>query len=276
MDKLKIGYSPCPNDTFIFHAITHGLLPNCPPSSTILKDIEGLNLLAFKRKLDITKISFHALGHVRDDFVLLRSGGALGNGCGPLIVPKDPIRPVDLKGCTIALPGRYTTAALLLKLFDPSLDKLVYLPFDKIVLACQNGEVDAGVIIHESRFTYKNFTLNRIIDLGDWRENKTGNPILLGGILAKRNLGEEIHFFLETLISSSISYSYKSQDEVMKYIKFHSQELDDRVIRQHIDLYVNQYSIRYGPKGEAAINTLFSEAEKLGVLPKSDKPLFPQ
>ena len=276
MDKLKIGYSPCPNDTFIFHAITHGLLPNCPPSSTILKDIEGLNLLAFKRKLDLTKISFHALGHVRDDFVLLRSGGALGNGCGPLIVPKDPIRPVDLKGRTIALPGRYTTAALLLKLFDPSLDKLVYLPFDKIVLACQNGEVDAGVIIHESRFTYKNFTLNRIIDLGDWRENKTGNPIPLGGILAKRNLGEEIHFFLETLISSSISYSYKSQDEVMKYIKFHSQELDDRVIRQHIDLYVNQYSIRYGPKGEAAINTLFSEAEKLGVLPKSDKPLFPQ
>ena len=112
------------------------------------------------------------------------------------------------------------------------------------MLACQNGEVDAGVIIHESRFTYKNFNLNRIIDLGDWWENKTGKPIPLGGILAKRNLGEEIHFFLETLISSSISYSYKSQDEVMKYIKFHSQELDDRVIRQHIDLYVNQYSIR--------------------------------
>tara|TARA_B100000029_G_scaffold516253_2_gene628062 strand:+ start:65687 stop:66514 length:828 start_codon:yes stop_codon:yes gene_type:complete len=275
MDKLKIGYSPCPNDTFIFHAITHGLLPNCPPSSTILKDIEGLNLLAFKRKLDLTKISFHALGHVRDDYVLLRSGGALGNGCGPLIVAKDPIRPVDLKGRTIALPGRYTTAALLLRLFDPSLDKLVYLPFDKIVLACQNGEVDAGVIIHESRFTYKNFNLNRIIDLGDWWENKTGKPIPLGGILAKRNLGQEIHFFLETLISSSISYSYKSQDEVMKYIKCHSQELDDRVIRQHIDLYVNQYSFRYGPKGEAAINTLFSEAEELGVLPKSDKPLFP-
>ncbi|MCY3554127.1 MAG: 1,4-dihydroxy-6-naphthoate synthase [Gemmatimonadetes bacterium] len=274
MTALSLGYSPCPNDTFIFCALVQGRIPNAPKCREVLEDIETLNTLALERKLDLTKISFHALGHLRDHYVLLRAGGALGRGCGPLVVSREPLRPEQLKDKKIALPGRLTTAALLMRLFDPSLDQLVYLPFDQIMPACRRGDVDAGVIIHESRFTYAEYGLSQVIDLGAWWEEEAGHPIPLGGILARRDLGGDIHERLNRSIRSSIEFAYAHPDEVKPYIRRHSQEMDEKVMQQHIDLYVNQYSLQYGDDGEAAIRDLYDRAERAGIVPSSKYSLF--
>ena len=274
MTALSLGYSPCPNDTFIFCAMTRGRIPGAPRCREVLEDIETLNALALERKLDLTKISFHALGYLRDYYVLLRAGGALGRGCGPLVVSREPMRPERLKDGKIALPGRLTTAALLLRLFDPALDRLVYLPFDEIMPACRRGDVDAGVIIHESRFTFAAYGLSKVIDLGVWWEDVTGHPIPLGGILARRDLGAEMHERLNWSIRSSIEYAYAHPGEVRPYIRRHAQEMDEAVMQQHIDLYVNQYSLQYGDNGEAAIRDLYERAEQAGIVPASERSLF--
>lgn len=274
MTALSLGYSPCPNDTFIFCAMTQGLIPDAPTCREVLEDIETLNSLALERRLDLTKISFHALGHLRDHYVLLRSGGALGRGCGPLVVSREPCSPDRLKGRKIALPGQLTTAALLLRLFDPCLDQLVYLPFDEIMPACGRGDVDAGVIIHESRFTFAGYGLSQVIDLGAWWEAETGHPIPLGGILARRDLGGAMHERLDRSIRLSIEYAYAHPDEVMPYIRRHAQEMDEKVMQQHIDLYVNPFSLQYGDDGEAAIHDLFERAEQAGIVPSSQQSLF--
>ncbi len=274
MTALSLGYSPCPNDTFMFSAMIQGRIPDAPGCREVLEDIETLNTLALKRELDLTKISFHALGHLRDHYVLLRSGGALGRGCGPLVVSRERLQPEQLKDKKIALPGRLTTAALLLRLFDPGQDRLVYLPFDQIMPACRRGEVDAGVIIHESRFTFAEHGLSQVIDLGAWWEEETGHPIPLGGILARRDLGGAMHERLYRSIRSSIEYAYAHPDEVKPYIRRHAQEMDEAVMQQHIDLYVNQYSLQYGEEGEAAIRDLFKRAERAGIVPSSKHFLF--
>lgn len=274
MTALSLGYSPCPNDTFIFCAMTQGRIPDAPKCREVLEDIETLNTLARERRLDLTKISFHALGHLRDHYVLLRSGGALGRGCGPLVVAREPLRPEMLRGRKIALPGRLTTAALLLRLFDPGMERLIYLPFDQIMPACQRGEVDAGVIIHESRFTFAEHGLSQVIDLGAWWEEETGHPIPLGGILARRDLGGAMHERLNRSIRSSIEFAYAHPDEVKPYIRRHAQEMDESVMQQHIDLYVNQYSLQYGDDGEAAIRNLFERAERADIVPKSKRSMF--
>ena len=274
MTPLTLGYSPCPNDTFIFCALTQGRIPNAPPCREVLADIESLNSLALERKLDLTKISFHALAHLRDHYVLLRSGGALGRGCGPLVVSREPLSPERLKGKKIALPGRLTTAALLMRLFDPGLDRLVYLPFDEIMPACERGDVDAGVIIHESRFTFAGYGLSQVIDLGAWWEEETGHPIPLGGILARRDLGPSMHERLDHSIRSSIEFAYAHPGEVSSYIRHYAQEMDETVMQQHIDLYVNEYTLQYGVDGEAAINGLYARAEEAGIVPASGHSLF--
>lgn len=274
MTALSLGYSPCPNDTFIFCALTQGRIPDAPPCREVLEDIETLNSLALEHRLDLTKISFHALGHLRDHYVLLRVGGALGRGCGPLVVSREPCSPDRLKGRRIALPGRLTTAALLLRLFDPSLDQLVYLPFDEIMPACGRGDVDAGVIIHESRFTFGEYGLSQVIDLGAWWEEETGHPIPLGGILARRDLGGAMHERLDRSIRSSIEYAYVHPNEVRPYIRRYAQEMDESVMQQHIDLYVNEYSLQYGEDGEAAIHDLYARAEGSGIIPGSEQSLF--
>ena len=274
MTALSLGYSPCPNDTFIFCAMTHGMIPDAPLCREVLEDIETLNTLALERELDLTKISFHALGYLRDHYVLLRAGGALGRGCGPLVVSREPLQPDRLKGRKIALPGRLTTAALLLRLFDPALDRLVYLPFDEVMPACERGDVDAGVIIHESRFTFAEYGLSQVIDLGAWWEGETGHPIPLGGILARRDLGRAMHEQLDRSIRSSIEYAYAHPTEVRPYIRRYAQEMDESVMQQHIDLYVNEYSLQYGDEGEAAINDLYARAEEAGIVPASQHTLF--
>jgi 1,4-dihydroxy-6-naphthoate synthase len=275
MQHLSIGYSPCPNDTFIFYPLVHGLV-DCRGFSFTerLEDVETLNQLALKGALDITKISYHMLGFIRQDYCLLRSGGALGRGCGPLVVSRRFSQMEELRGKRIAVPGRYTTAYLLLRLFDPELENIVLLPFHEIMGAVANGDVDAGVIIHESRFTFPDYGLNKLLDLGDWWENETGHPIPLGGIVAKRTLGEETIVALERSLKSSVEYALAHPDEANDYIRAHSQEISDEVCAAHIELYVNSFSLDLGVEGKRAVTTLISRAEAAGLVPRSTEPVF--
>ena len=273
--KLSLGFSPCPNDTFIFEALVHGRVPCGGLSfSERLEDVETLNRLALDGVLDVSKISYHLLGHILDDYLLLRSGGALGRGCGPLLVAREPLEPGSLAGRRIALPGRYTTAALLLRLFDPSLADFVYLPFDRIMQAVADGEVAAGVIIHESRFTFASHGLVRILDLGEWWERETGHPIPLGGIAAKRSLGRQTLIALERAIAESVGCAFQNPAAARPYIRAHSQEMSDQVCDAHIGLYVNEFSRSLGAEGESAVRVLLERAAAAGVVPVSALPLF--
>ncbi len=276
MKTLSLGYSPCPNDTFIFYALVHGKIKTDDLSfKEILLDVETLNQMAVKGGLDITKVSYNAFGNLRDDYCLLRSGGALGRGCGPLVVSMKAYEMQDLRGKKIAIPGDLTTAYLLLQLYDPSFkDNIKVMVFSDIMDAVKKGEVDAGLIIHESRFTYPSYGLKEVIDLGEWWEQETGLPIPLGCIIAKRSLGSELIDKIETLIRESVLYSMSRRDEPVKYIKEHSQELDDDVIADHIALYVNDYTIDISDDGIMAVKELFDMAEKNGIIKRSDKPLF--
>ena len=274
MSRISLGYSPCPNDTYIFYGLVHGKIEGAPRCREVLEDIETLNRMAMAGKLDMTKISFHALAFMRDRYCLLHSGGALGRGCGPLVIASDALDPSDLLGKRIAIPGKLTTAALLMRLFNPALDDLVAMPFDEIMEATQKGDVDAGVIIHESRFTYPDYGLHKVIDLGEWWEASTGHPIPLGGILARRDLGVEIIQQIDVSLCASVKYAHSNPDTVKNYIREHAQEMDEAVMQQHIDLYVNEYTLDYGADGEAALVDLFARAEEAGIVPRSDQQLF--
>lgn len=273
--ELTFGYSPCPNDTFSFYALTHEKLPNLSFSvRERLEDVETLNQLALNGILDLTKISYHALGHLRQQYALLRSGGALGRGCGPLVVALQPTDMTALRGKTIAIPGRLTTANLLLQLYAKGFDQLLILPFDQILPALKAGKAQAGVIIHESRFTYQKQGFHEIIDLGAWWEEETGLPIPLGGILARRDLGKELIDSVQTAIRASLDYAWANPEQPRSYIRQHAQELNDTVTDNHIDLYVNPFSRDLGDEGILAVETLFARAEALGIIPESDLDLF--
>lgn len=274
MNTLSLGYSPCPNDTYIFHALVHGKVA-CGDLrfSERLEDVETLNRLALKGALDLTKISFHAFGHVRDQYVLLHSGAALGRGCGPLIVTGKELSLNQLRGKTIAVPGRLTTANLLLQLYFEGIDNLLVLPFDRIIDAVCRGQADAGVIIHESRFTYREYGLRQLLDLGQWWEEQSGHPIPLGGILAKRQLGDKCIKLVDTALRRSIEYARAHPQEAADYIRCNAQELNNEVIRQHIELYVNDYSIDLGETGLAAVSCLMDKARQIGIVPESNLPL---
>ncbi|MFW8600348.1 1,4-dihydroxy-6-naphthoate synthase [Desulfobacterota bacterium M19] len=255
MTELSIGFSPCPNDTFIFNALVNGMVSTAGFTlrPEILTDVETLNKWAMEGRLDITKLSFHALMYVRDKYTLLRSGAALGRGCGPLLIHKaGGGRRINAHD-PIALPGRYTTAALLLRLAYPEFDNFVYLPFERIMPAVISGETAAGVIIHESRFTYRDFGLEMIRDLGAWWEEETGHPIPLGGIAARRSLGADTIHAIETAIAGSIAWAFEHDDCRQPYIKEHAQEMADEVIGAHIGLYVNDFSRDLGVAGMAAV-----------------------
>ncbi len=241
----------------------------------VLEDVETLNQMARRSELDITKVSYHALGHLTDRYCLLRSGGALGKGCGPLVIAREELQMKDLRGKTIAIPGVLTTAFLLLRICDNSLgNTIAVMPFDRIVDAVKAGEADAGLIIHESRFTYQKEGLKKVLDLGEWWEQATGLPIPLGGILAKRELGERTVRRVEDLVRKSIEYSRAHPQEPVAYIKQHARELQDDVINQHIALYVNDFSLDIGDEGIAAVEELFKRAEREGITPGRTRPLF--
>jgi 1,4-dihydroxy-6-naphthoate synthase len=276
LEPLELAYSPCPNDTFIFTPWTEGRIPGAPPVVERYEDIDTLNQIALRGEPDIVKVSFHALGHLRDQYYLLRSGGALGRGCGPLVVAKTPFSNAELAGKTVAIPGRLTTAALLLRLFAPGLHDadITVMPFDRIMPAVCEGTVDAGVIIHESRFTYQRHGLMQIVDLGEWWERETGHAIPLGGILMRRDLGDELVRRTERALAESVDFAFAHTDLVWPTVRRHAQEMEDEVMRQHIALYVNDFTRNYGSEGEAAIAHLLSTAEQLGVVPHSGKPLY--
>jgi len=273
--QLTIGYSPCPNDTYIFYALVRGkvTVPGIAFRER-LEDVETLNQLALDGTLDLTKISYHALGHLRERYALLRSGGALGRGCGPLIVAKPGTRIEDLRSGTVAVPGKLTTAWLLLQLFDRGLNNVVVMTFDRIMQAVADGTVTAGLIIHESRFTYPLYKLEMLLDLGEWWERYSGLPIPLGGILGKRSLGTATLVKVEEAIRESLRYARAHPAEVLAYVKEHSQEMDEAVMMSHIDLYVNDFSLNLGNEGVAAVQRLFAEAEKRGIFPPSNSPIF--
>jgi 1,4-dihydroxy-6-naphthoate synthase len=271
---LSLGYSPCPNDTFIFSAWVNGLLDGAPPVDVQYEDISVLNGLARESALDVIKVSFHVFGHLREDYCLLRSGGALGRGCGPLVVAREPWQGADLAGKRIAIPGERTTAALLLRLFAPGVSDTPVMPFDEIMAATREGVVDAGLIIHESRFTYPDYGLHEVVDLGEWWEGHTGHPVPLGGIVARRSLGAERIRVIEETLRASLAFAYARPTDIWDTVREHAQEMDDDVMRRHIDLYVNEYSHDYGEAGEAAIRHLIAAAEDIDLVPRVDTPLF--
>jgi 1,4-dihydroxy-6-naphthoate synthase len=264
--ERSIGFSPCPNDTFIFYALMHGHIPleHVRFSEPRLEDVETLNRWALAGRLDVTKLSFHALGHVRDSYTMLTSGAALGRGCGPLLVSRsgNPAgNPADWK---IAIPGQYTTAALLLQLFLPGHRQTISMEFSKIMDAVAEGRVDAGVIIHESRFTYQQYGLSCVQDLGQWWEEGTGLPIPLGCIAARNSLAAAEREEIEQAIKASIQWAYSRPEQCSPYIKQFAQELDDQVIAGHIGLYVNDFSLELGDEGRAAVQELLRRGQEVG------------
>lgn len=275
MDQaVSLGYSSCPNDTFIFTAWVEGKIPGVPPVEERLEDIETLNRQAMDRQLDVVKVSFHAFGHLRRDYGLLHAGGALGRGCGPLVVAREPFPPDRLVQKRVAIPGRLTTAALLLRLFAPTLAPPQVLPFHEILAATRDGAVDAGVIIHEGRFTYPSYGLHQIVDLGEWWERETGHPIPLGGIAIRRDLGAARIRQVDAALRASLDYAHAHPAAVWPAVRRHAQEMDDDVMRRHIALYVNDFTRDYGPEGEAAIHHLLTAAEHLGIVPHGEHSLF--
>jgi len=268
---LSLGFSPCPNDTYIFNALVHGqvqpqLARLQPP---VLEDVETLNEWALNGHLDVTKLSFHALGHVLEHYALLTAGAALGRGCGPLLITGPVAIDKPLSKWKIAIPGRLTTAALLLRLFQPDCTNLVVLRFDQIMEAIARGEVDGGVIIHESRFTYQGLGLRCVQDLGEWWESTTGLPIPLGCIVARRSIPETVRADLSDAICTSIRWADAHPQECLPYIREHSQEMESDVVNSHIGLYVNEYSKDLGKDGLHAVDELLRRGAAIGLFPKS-------
>lgn len=266
---LSLGFSPCPNDTYIFNALVNGQIAprQVRFSPPLLEDVETLNDWALQGRLQVTKLSFHALGHVLDRYALLHAGAALGWGCGPLLITSGRKAPGDLSRWKIAIPGRLTTAALLLRLYAPACTDMVVLRFDQIMEALVRGEVDGGVIIHESRFTYQQLGLHCVQDLGQWWESATGLPIPLGCIVAQRALSHEQHQDITAAIAASIHWADAHPAETLPYIRAHSQEMAAEVVNSHIGLYVNAYSKDLGEDGLHAVRELLRRGAEIGLFP---------
>ena len=265
----RLGFSPCPNDTFIFHGLVTGKVSTPGIQwEPVLEDVETLNKLAFNRAIPVTKASFHAYGNLRESHLLLSAGSALGRGCGPLIVAREKMTRKQLESERIAIPGKWTSAALLLRLFAPALraSQLIEMPFECILESVLNGKVGAGLIIHESRFTYAAQGLVALEDLGRWWEEESGLPIPLGGIIADRTLGEETLRHINRALRESVRHARSHPEESAEYVHRHAQELSEEVTRAHIDLYVNDFTEDLGEMGLKAINALFRYAEAKGIL----------
>ena len=271
-----LAYSPCPNDTYIFAALTNGMLPGAPRVRVHLADIEELNNAAERAEFALTKVSYGAIPYLMGDYRILRSGGALGRGCGPLVVTRPGAASTldDLRGKRIAIPGERTTAFMLLQLALGGRPETVQMRFDSIIPAVASGDVDAGLIIHESRFTYQQFGLVQVADLGDWWERASGMPIPLGGILVRNDIGDTQAREIDSAIRRSLAFSRSDETAVMPYVREHAFEMSDDVMRKHIGLYVNEYSDDLGDAGIAAVNELFRRADSAGILHAATEPRF--
>jgi 1,4-dihydroxy-6-naphthoate synthase len=277
---FRLAFSSCPNDTFIFKAIARNLIDlkgYC--FDLVMEDVETLNQKAAHGTYEITKLSYAALGNVMDRYALLRSGSALGQGCGPLIISMPGRKLNDMKNPVIGVPGLGTTAFHLFQFYMNDRPEQINpvirpMPFEQIMPAVLKKQADFGVIIHEGRFVYPDKGLELTADLGQWWEEQTNLPIPLGCIAIRRDIEPDIAREIETLIRRSINHAFAHPDMADDYIRSHAQELDDAVIRQHIELYVNDYSIQIGERGEKAVTTFFEKAGQAGLIAASDLPLF--
>ncbi len=256
MRELTFGYSPCPNDTFAFHALAHGLVSAPFRIRPVLLDIEELNRRAHTGEFDLTKLSVGAFAAVGDRYTMLRSGAALGKGVGPLVVARSPMSLAEAVRGRLAIPGRETTAYRLLRLAAPERGEIVEMRYDGILRAVSGGEVDAGLIIHESRFTYADHGLVKVIDLGDWWERETGLPVPLAGICARADLDEGTRVAAERAIRESVQYGFDHPEASREYVRAHAQEMSAAVCAAHIKLYVNEHSLDVGDDGMVAIERL--------------------
>jgi 1,4-dihydroxy-6-naphthoate synthase len=274
---LSLAFSPCPNDCFIFDALVHGRVDLEGLEFEVrLGDVEALNLAAFTGDVDITKLSFHAYAYCADRYVLLDAGSALGRNCGPLLISKRPIAIGEAAAgrLRIAIPGRYTTANFLLGYAFPLATDKTELLFSDIEPAVLDGRYDAGLIIHENRFTYAEKGLRKIVDLGEFWEAATGAPIPLGGIVIRRALPDAVKQKVNRVLRRSVEYAFAHRQASLPYVRAHAQEMDEAVMYKHIDLYVNGYSIDLGDDGRRAVELLFNTAAATGVIPRVDEPLF--
>lgn len=255
---LTLGFSPCPNDTFMFDAMIHGKVNTGELEfQAVLEDVETLNKKAISAELDITKLSFFAFSQVTDRYELLTSGSALGKGVGPLLISKKEFSNPENEIKSVAIPGKHTTAYFLFRTFYPTLTNVEELVFSDIEQAVIDGKVDAGVIIHENRFTYEAKGLKKIADLGDLWEKKTGLPIPLGGIAIRRSIPFDIKQKVNSILKASVEFAFANPDSSNSYVQAHAQEMDENVRKKHIQLYVNEFSIDLGVAGKEAIEKMF-------------------
>ncbi len=265
--ELTFGYSPCPNDTFMFSAIARGdvAVPGYR-MNPLLHDVETLNGLAMSGTLDVTKLSFYAWLKEKERYRLLGSGAAMGFGCGPVVIASKSLKQTDMEHCRIALPGRWTTAHLLFRMWAPAARQRLFIPYDRIFDALASGQADCGVIIHESRFTFEAAGFLPVVDLGSWWEKKTGLPIPLGGIAARKNLGEPLIEMVDTAVNQSIRQAIANPDKTLPYIRQHAQEMDDTVLQAHIHTFVNDFSLALTTRGYRAIEMLETMAREVGAI----------
>ena len=279
--KLTLGFSPCPNDTFIFDALIHHKIDTEGLEFEVsFDDVETLNQKAVRSELDISKLSFHAFAHLADNYALLDAGSALGFGVGPLLICKDErligsdLLKAENSTLRVGIPGELTTANFLLGIAFPNLRKKQVMVFSEIENALLNGEIDLGLIIHENRFTYMDKGLYKVVDLGSYWEELTGCAIPLGGIVVNRNLDHDVQLKVNRLIRKSVEFAFANPSSGIDFISSHAQEMDEEVMYKHIELYVNQYSVELGTEGRKAIDIMFNMAQEKGIIPKITKNLY--
>ena len=275
--KLSLGFSPCPNDCFMFDAIVNRRIDlEGLEFSARLADVEALNKAAFAGEADVTKLSYHAYAYCARAYVLLDAGSALGRNCGPLLISRRPVSREAVASGTlrIAIPGKYTTANFLLGLAFPGARDKTELVFSAIEPALLNGDYDAGLIIHENRFTYEAKGLKKIIDLGEFWEGETGCPIPLGGIVINRTLPDDVKHSVNRVLRRSVEYAFAHREASLPFVREHAQEMSEEVMYQHIDLYVNKYSVDLGADGKRAVEVLFEKARATALIPAVKEGLF--
>ncbi|MEM8586028.1 MAG: 1,4-dihydroxy-6-naphthoate synthase [Bacteroidota bacterium] len=272
---MTIGFSPCPNDTFIFDALVHERIDlEGMHFEPVLADVEELNRMASKGKLDVTKLSYHAFGHLSNSYKLLHSGSALGRGVGPLLVSTKVMSEEDVADASIAIPGAWTTANFLMGLAYPKATNKSEVLFSDIENLVLSGQFDAGLLIHENRFTYEQRGLIKLADLGEYWEKSSGRPIPLGGIAVKRDRPAEVQKKIDRLVKKSLEYAYQNPEAALPYVQAHAQAMDLEVMQAHIDLYVNEYSLDLGDEGREAVQHLLSKGRELQLIPDGPSDLF--
>ncbi len=273
--KLSLGFSPCPNDTFIFDALVHNKIDTEGLEfEVVMEDVEALNQKAFEGVLDVTKLSYHAFAYLTEKYALLHAGSALGNNCGPLLIAKKQLSADEINKAIIGIPGKYTTANFLLSLAYPAAQQKKELLFSEIENAVLEGTINAGLIIHENRFTYQDKGLVKLMDLGEYWESTMKMPIPLGGIVIKRSLPIEIQHKFNRVLKRSVCFAFEHPASSKAYVRQYAQEMDEQVMEDHIKLYVNDYSIDLGVQGKRAVQQLFKKAEEKGIIQQIKHEIF--